>query len=319
MKIDLNLKNVFYIGCMTSLRYAIPFIKSTKKLLDVDVVLAYDSEMKNEKYNNINLNLKRLLEIVKENDISIIDISNVNLKTQVLICVENVVCNVKYDKIFSVQHGFDYYINLLKLEKNIVYLVQDSHHQAVLQDVGIESLIQPFPIIFWDWDYYVKYIDENFSFKKSALIFYPEFNLEKQARQVYEFLKNENYDIYVKQRAKHQRVPEDLQKIIYDNVWYPAEAVFLSMMSDVVVGFGTSAYTDLIKLNRKFFDFCLTEESKKYWKPQQTNFFVLPENFDKSFPIFTESICNNNVNLDKRFQNYSNFQILNFLNNIIAK
>ena len=81
--------NIFYVDSMTTLRYAIPFIKTTKKLLDKDVLLVYNTVC-NRKYNS-NIRHESLLQkICKKHDIKLFKQErDDDLKTCNLFCLEN--------------------------------------------------------------------------------------------------------------------------------------------------------------------------------------------------------------------------------------
>jgi len=286
--------NAFYIDDMTSLRYAMPFIKTSKRLLNKDVVLIYDQHKKN-KYNSFSNNINRLLEIIKDNDIISLDITNDSqIIVENLFCVENtIVKKISFQRIYSIQHGFDYTV-LANSIKNVTYLVTEEFFQKALKSQDIDAIIQPIPVSFWDWDYYCKYLQKNFqSFlnEHTAVLFYPENGIQDIFQNVFDVIKTAGYHTCVKQRRKAQPIPGHYNRIFYDDIWYPTESILLPMLGDLCIGLGTSAYTDVVHLKRQFIDMSIPSYSKNYYKPLQKEKFInINEDYFNGFL---------NVNLEK--------------------
>jgi len=278
--------NSFYVEDMTSLRYAIPFIKLTKKLLNLDISLVYNSTFFTKKYNDINndINKKRFLEIVTENNIHLIDSSKKSINSEIVICVENV-NKIFYKKLFSVQHGFDY-VNLSKTNKLATYLVTEKYFSDELTKSGIKSLIQPFPISLWDCYYGLDKFD-FFIDKKTCLLFYIENDVYKNIYfDVQNHIKSLGFNTIIKQRKKHIPIPEAFDNKFYDQLWYPSESILLPVISDIIVGFETTAYIDLVHLKRNFYDFSLNSFVKNIYKPNNKNFIHLSHDNEKSVEMF---------------------------------
>jgi hypothetical protein len=287
MKQDLT--TCFYIECMSSLRYAVPFVKTVKKLFNISIPLVYRKNKDNLKYNSIDFHEDRLKNISEENDLEIIEFGSKALTCERLFTVENVFTNVKFNSCLSFQHGFDW-LTLTKKNKSATYLATDEHFQKQISNFGMKSLIQPIPVVFWDWEYNLKLIDlcGLDLDKKHATLFYPQEGHHQQFSLVYEKLKQTGYNTHIKQRKKHQGIPTNFSLNYYDEFWYPTESIFLPIASDVSIGFETSAYTDLIHINRYFIDFCITSESRDFYKPPSSNLRVMSQDKKQAY----EEFCN---------------------------
>lgn len=269
---------------MTSLRYAVPFIKTVKRLLDKDIVLIYNDSACIYKYNSIKSHFEKLLKICNDNKIQAINIEefkNKKVKVKNIFCVENIYIDIKHENCYSFQHGFDWEI-LHKNDKTATYIVTETHFKNAIENLGLRAMVSPIPVVFWDWAYNVERINLNLD-NKTVTMFYPEQGNEDLFKKIHEKLKESGYISYIKQRKKNQLVPSEFNNIFYDDLWYPAESIFLPIISDFCIGFGTSAYTDLIHLNRKFVDLCIPDYSKKYYKPQVSNLISITKEFYENF------------------------------------
>lgn len=310
-----NIEFAFCVDDMTSLRYAIPFIKFSKKLLDVEVKLIYNSSRQTGKYNCITTLFDRFKEIIKENDIQVIDASGLRVEVKRLFCVENVVTSgIVYDKCYSFQHGFDY-TKLAINNKQATYLMTDEIYAKDVKALGAKALVQPIPVNYWDWDYHVSFIkriglDEK---NKSVLLFYPESGLIELFGSVYDKFIKDGYATYVKQRKKNQTINQKFRVAYYDEVWYPSESTFLTMLADSCVGFGTSAYVDTLKIHRKFIDFAVPDYSKNYPKPVDENFTAIFDDYSQS----VQQIDITKTTKNKLQNPCLDIDIQNFLNEVL--
>lgn len=274
---------------MSSLRYAVPFVKTVKKIFNVSIPVVYRKSKYSSKYNSINLHEDRLKNISSENDLEIIDFGSRSLTCEKLFAVENTFTNIKFRSISSFQHGFDW-STLAKKCRSATYLVTEEYFQKQIFDLGMRAIVQPIPVVFWDWEHNIKLID-SFGLdlnKKCATLFYPQEGYHKQFTLIYERLKQLGYETNIKQRKKHQNIPNNFSLNYYDEFWYPTESIFLPIASDVIVGFETSAYTDLVHINRDFIDFCITKESRNFYKPRQNNFYVMPRDQKEAYNAFCD-------------------------------
>jgi hypothetical protein len=179
----------------------------------------------------------------------------------------------------SFQHGFDF-LTLAKKERNATYLVTDQTYVDQITSYGMNAILQPMPVSLWDWEENYNFAKNFLGIEKSATLFFPESRMTDKFKKVYDHFRSRGYQTYVKQRRKHQTIPDSFEKAFYDDVWYPTESVFLPIMSDITVGFETSAYTDLIYTGRNYIDFASSPLPRSFHKPDKNNFLLLDENFD---------------------------------------
>lgn len=311
--------SAFYIEDMTSLRYAVPFIKTAKRLLNEDVLLIYNDTAYPHKYNSIKNNYDRLRNVCEENEINLMTQREAvyvkRLKIKNLFCVESTAKDIEHENYFSFQHGFDY-IGLHKNASHATYVVTEQYFKAALEGFGLKVIVQPTPVVFWDWDYHVKEAlstNEHIN-EKVAMMFYPEEGHHDIFKNIKDHLESLGYKTYIKQRRKNQPIPAEFENTFYDHVWYPSESIFLPMLSDVCVGFGTSAYTDLVHIDRDFIDLSIPDYSKNYYKPAKSNFASITNNFYENF-------CKLNlrkITLEEKLANPCNYEeIKSFLLQLI--
>lgn len=306
----------FFVDDMTSLRYAIPFIKAARELVGVDVVLFFSD--KSDKYNSIRHHRPRFDAVCEENDIDPYNTHDIPaLEVDTLVCVENVTGGIAHKRCFSFQHGFDYR-TLSKSVSGAVYLVTEDQFSRDLAGVGVPSMIQPIPVVFWDWDFTVSFIEKTELLRdKSATMFYPEVGLHDAFSEVWTTLRKRDWVTYTKQRMKNQLIPNHIDLGFYDKVWYPSESIFLPMCTDVTIGFGTSAYTDIYHI-RPFIDFSLPAYSKDYYKPTSTNFKEWPSPFSSALQDFCKGNIPQITKEDKLKNPCDSQQIEDFLRQVFA-
>lgn len=281
----------FFVEDMTSLRYAIPFIKKTKELFGINVPLVYDGGKNTGKYNSILLHSEKFKSIVEKNGLESIDSSIHRIESEKVACVENV-NSVACKQTFSFQHSFDYR-NLAEKNKKSTYLAIDNSYAKEIEIIGNKVMVQPSPVVFWDGEENclsvvrngLQKVDDKNHTKKHVTIFYPEYGGQLLVSEIAKDLHEKGYQIHIKQRKKHQAVPEnfnDIAKIYYDEEWYPSESCCLPSISEFCVGFGTSAYCDLVKVGINFLDANLTQDSKTFIKPNELHVFRSNNNFRHS-------------------------------------
>jgi len=160
----------------------------------------------------------------------------------------------------------------------------DQYYADHVKSLGNNAIVQPYPVTLWDYKNTISAAIHSKMLKnKLVTMFYPETGSHDIFKCVYEYLLAQGYEIYVKQRAKNQGVPSYIKNIVYDEVWYPSESILLPVISDFCVGFGTSAYTDLVFLNRDFIDICIPNYAKQYYKPDRKNFYSINSDYLENF------------------------------------
>ena len=284
---------------MTDLRYFLPLYSGLNRhKIGINFYLYYTSS---GKYNSVDLNFKRFLSILESADFSDIKISHAenidsSMFFDILFTIENISdFNIKpgkqnkksikssfnYEKRFCIQHGLDYF-NFASESSD--YIVTDKCYQDDLKNrFNSSSIVSKVPVSFWNIDDQINLIPKIFKDymdKKSAFIFYPENGYHKEVLGIVNFLINKDYNIVIKQRRKNQGIPRPYYdhsniSVFFDDMWYPSEAVVLPAISTFAMGFGTSAYFDLIPVGIPYIDFALPEYSKNIQK----------YNGDESIPI----------------------------------
>lgn len=271
---------VFHVRDMTSLRYAIPFIKFARTRMNLHVVLSYETS--NIKYNSIPKNCSKLAGIIHNNQLHAIDITNHAISARVLLCVEcQVNNNIRYDKCYSFQHGFDLLYHAHNSGIKTTYLVNDDHFKNVLLSKNVEAIVQPLPVILWDNDAcFHAFSHIRLLGSKVCTLFFPERSYVKEFKQVYNALIENGYTCVIKQRRKHQSVPSDFQHVYYDDVWYPTESIALPLNSDLVVGFETSSYLDLARCGIPYVNFMLSALDNSYVPSLEHLYTLTAKEFD---------------------------------------
>jgi hypothetical protein len=104
------------------------------------------------------------------------------------------------------------------------------------------------------------------------------------------------------------------ENVFYDDLWYPTESILLPIISNFSVGLGTSAYTDLVHLNREFIDLSIPDYSKKYYKPQKENFTSISSDYYQNFC----KLVHKEITLEEKLANpCDDLVIFDFLQRII--
>ena len=175
---------------------------------------------------------------------------------------------------FALQHGFDYRLSAHTCKSDVIHLMVANDYCEDLLTLfpDKKAIASPFPISCWNMSW------SRPSRPLQACIFYPEDGHHQLVTAVVEGLQSQGVTVSIKQRAKNQNIPDTLRSICdvyYDSSWWPSESIVLPLASDVTIGFGTSAYTDLIPMGVNFIDVPIPEYSQVYFKPKQQNMRVM--------------------------------------------
>lgn len=305
----------FLVECMTSLRYIIPLAKRLRST-NPDVKITFYSKT-SQKYNCPKRNLNTLNEILKQtlgSEVKFFDEKNIvtKIKTRVLLVVESVPSAdhdhvFVYDKKYCIQHGTDYENFAIRADNKTTYLTASGLYSEIIKKDYNESLKiieSKIPISLWtmnDYEYQrlVGILKETFlkDYKKSMCIFYPENGYHKEVIDIINEFKNE-YFIFIKQRAKNQKPHNSINFsenpnviVVYDTYWYPSEAVILPYICDVSVGFGTSAYVDIVEYGSNFVDWPLPDYSNRYAKPTKNKNFRIVSNHKEAVNAINELVA----------------------------
>lgn len=242
----------FIMTGLTELRYMIPFSRVLHHVMP-DVVQSFDVSRRSEKYNGFarHENFQVLLDRVSERcpwaEVRPFDASSVvDYAVSLEFPAERFSSNVKR---VSIQHGFDcnwHHDDVSTLCDVYVCPTRWMIEHVRSRGSRLNLLHPPHPIPFWDGASRVD-VDE-----KRILIFYPDVGDVASANAVITALKDDGFSVVVKQRRKHQAVSSSDCTVVWDDVWYPAEGIELALASRAVVGFGSTAYTDLIEAGCRY-------------------------------------------------------------------
>jgi hypothetical protein len=157
-----------------------------------------------------------------------------------------------------------------------------------LHSPGRNAIAGPLPISVWELDWTGSDLLND---TKRAMFFYPENGLHELVKNVIKGLQQKNWQVYVKQRAKNQNVPDVGVPVFYDRDWYPSESIHVPRISDVCIGFGTSAYTDLVPAGINFIDVPIPDYSRMYLKPKHPCMMVLDPNSSAEQIVDAAVLC----------------------------
>lgn len=237
----------FVVDDMTMLRYYVPL---SLRIYDYDcsVEQTFFLRLDNHKYNGLALlaNKNRCDEILSVYcgyaSVSYDSSSRYDIVFQV-----ESGSRLECKKRISIQHGFDYVGRLDTLKSNVdLYVCSMIETAAAPAAAGINCVVPPLPISVWN----VPNIS-TFNDKKTVLVFYPDQGENELAIELVNRLEARNLNVLIKQRKKHQAIAA-AGKHIYDELWYPCEAIILPASTAATIGFGSSAYTDLVPLGVRY-------------------------------------------------------------------
>jgi len=339
---------------MTDLRYLLPlYLCLSRNRGEIDFYLYYTSS---GKYNSVDLNFKRFLSILESDDFSNIKIFHAeNIDSSVffdiLFTIENISdfnirpgkenkksinASFNYRKRYCIQHGLDY-LNFASSDKE--YIVTSScYSDDLMSRFSCSSVTSEIPISFWDIENQLslinKEIKDRFS-KKSVCIFYPEAGYHNEVLEIINFLIERKYSIIIKQRRKNQGLPKEYFNhrdisICFDDLWYPSESIISPAITGFTIGFGTSAYTELVPAGIKYIDVAIPDYSKPienyngdtsipidrrgYVKPTSDIFLCITENYVEScFEAIEEFESKENNTRFEKFKDYSDKFLIGLL------
>lgn len=256
----------FVVDDLTALRYFVPF---SRKLFEFfpEVKQSFKPMRESHKYNGMahDSNFNKCLDILKRFCYYAVEIDD-HFEYDIVFQVE-VGRTLKCKKRISFEHGFDFIFRKQQLKAEVdVYVAYTDYIAKNIESSGIKAIVSPLPICAWELD---NLVVPNIK-QKTAMIFYPDQGLNDLAKKVLEELERLNYIVFVKQRKKHQQIIIGGTHI-YDNIWYPSEAITLSSAVNIVIGFGSSAYVDLVPIGVRYINIDINHDSSPW------NMFIHPE------------------------------------------
>jgi hypothetical protein len=114
---------------------------------------------------------------------------------------------------------------------------------------------------------------------KTAFVFYPDQGDVTLANDVIQSLEDIGCAVFVKQRRKHQAVSSKGTHV-FDDVWYPSEAIVGPLLSDIVIAFGSTAYVDLVPVGVLYVNVDIHHDSypwNVFKHPTATNYVRLTD------------------------------------------
>lgn len=268
----------FNVPDMTHLRYYVPLSNAiTRAMPEVQQEFLVTGDKL--KYNSVGLqvNRKRYTEIV----------AGMNVKTctdpsgvyDAFFTVEGYNSfHVDATKTYAIQHGFDYRASAKGCASDTIHIMSaDDYARDLVKLVpSAKTVVSPGPIAMWEIELFRSHAMHVMGPGPHAVIFYPENGCHELVGNVIKALELRGYVVSIKQRTKNQRVPHTLSnRIYYDCDWYPSESIYFPLAAEVCIGFGTSAYTDLIPVGVSFIDVTIPEYSRMYLKPTSPYFRVI--------------------------------------------
>lgn len=268
---------------LTMLRYYVPYIEQALCMYDDMLhVLAFD--VRNLKYNGLGQSRNREVYdaiaselCVSPNVVSVDQARGITCDT--LVTVESSSTAITCNRHVAIAHGLDciHHANLLGdcdayiCGKHVAMLEHVRHLATVVPEVPMSLLTAP-KLRTWALE---NIIDTTSTKRPSVTVFYPDRGHRSIADGVISQLAS-TCDVYIKQRRKWQDVTFNAAtKVIYDDVWSPAEAVALPLATDITLGFGSTAYLDLIEAGVEYVDVDIWSSSIR---PDMGNYTLLSGN-----------------------------------------
>lgn len=228
---------LFIIPCMSDLRYIIPFARAMKALLPevnqfVDIQrwsAKYNGLLHNENYEKCVLLTHRYCPWFNSYDGRRVDYA----------VVVETCTRPNCEKLVSIQHGFDCAFLAKDLQCVDMYICGSRLTAEFAVQHGVPNVVvSPFPVPFWKYDDAL--LDDN-----HITVLYPDSGDNDLASKSVQHILDQGFNVTVKQRKKHQII-RSAGKHVYDEIWYPPEAIELPLMSRFTLAFGSTAYTDLV-------------------------------------------------------------------------
>jgi hypothetical protein len=296
----------FAVSDLSSLRYYGPVIEYIKDEKNIDVFLCVRRD--SGKYNA--LKSDRNYEILKNivaslHPAKIIPMKDSKIRCDILFTIENVDNHrFDYNRHYAIQHGFDYKILGKLTDSKTIYLCHsDVYGLDLLSRYKTKYLISPLPVAFSNPNKQIKFARNLVTTNKDiAFIFFPFKGHVSLTRSIVSYLKKMDYYVIIKQRRKWQQVSKNIgaDLIVYDDIWYPSESIFYPLISKLVIGFGTSSYTDLCEIGINYIDKPITKYAKTddyFIKPNLKNYWSIEKKFKRRAENIIEQISKENYGI----------------------
>jgi hypothetical protein len=226
----------------------------------------------------------------------------------------------EFKKHYAIQHGFDYIWLGHRAIPKTVYLTHSKVYGLDLQRKHkIKFLVPPVPVAFSNIKKQIQFAKNQINTDKNiAFLFFPEKGLIRLTQKIIKYLKNKDFFVIVKQRRKNQLVPVKIgaDLIVYDDIWYPSESIFYPLISKIVIGFSSSAHTDLCEIGINYIDNATLKHYRKdqnihskdnipsskikppiYLKPNVNNYWFVVKKFYKNTINLIDQISSEEYNI----------------------
>lgn len=289
------MKIVFACSVLSYLRYFGPIIEYIKD--EENIELWFAIRKNSQKYNGLQIeeNYKSFLKILdvyfnSPEIISDIDKKNTKINCDILFTV----CGVDsdrfdYKKHYAIQHCFDHLVHGKNSNSKTVHLCNAEIYGILLQTkYKTKYVIPPLPVAFSNLNTQIEFARKTISTdKKIVTIFFPRKGSIRLVRSIVKYLKKKDYFVVIKQRKKSQQVPNNIGSdlIVYDDIWYPSEAIFYPLVSDIAIGFGSAIFTDLCEVGINVIDNAIPKYTRKggaYIRPNYKNYWYFNKKFHKN-------------------------------------
>jgi len=300
------MKIAFAVFDLTMLRYYGPIIQHLKYDKNIEFIMGYHTE--NQKYNGLKngVNFEKYKEIVQLlGPITSIPYSEEKIDCDLLFSIENFNKEYfSYEKHIVIQHGFDYIYGAPNTDSKSSYMCNSEMYGLDIQKrFNLEYCVPPLPVTLSNFNYQIEFAKKQIETTKDiAFILYPEVGHKRLVNSIIKYLRKKDFFIIIKQRKKNQKVPKRLgaDLIIYDEIWYPSESIFYPLISKIVLGFGSSAYTDLAEAGINYVDNAVMEyatTSGYYLKPNLENFWYIEKDFVEESKLLIDKLFSEEINL----------------------
>lgn len=235
----------YVVPDLTHLRYYIPF--SRRASLTLEATNTFLLLRGNAKYNGLanDDNCKKCVELIKRYCPKS-KIADDQFSADLAVQVErgwNNRRDIDAKRRISLSHGFDYTFQRGEPSGVDAYLCSSDLSAQHAASFGVQNVLTtPFPVCLWSMD---ELFSESGVWPRSVTLFYPDVGDTDIAGSIVDSLIEKGFTVFVKQRRKHQKIRCGGTHV-YDDVWYPSEAIVFPIATDVTIGFGSSAYVDLV-------------------------------------------------------------------------
>jgi len=314
------MKIIFAASGLSYLRYFGPVIEYIKDEENIEIIFAIRRDSK--KYTALGLEenyqifLKLLdLHFNSPEIINDIDKKESKIKCDILFTLGGVFNNLfDYKKHYAIQHGYDHLVHGKYPDSKTTHIVANEVYGKLVQlKFNVKFIVAPLPVAFSNFNTQIEFARNQISTNKRIVtIFFPSWGSKRLTRSVIKYLKEKDYFVVVKQRRKCQQIPNNIGSdlSVYDDIWYPSEAIFYAAISDFAIGFGSAIFTDLCDVGIPVIDNAIPKYSRRgdrfvrlhgdeFIRPDYDKYWYFDKKFYKNTKNTIDYIYLNNIQNDK--------------------